>query len=34
MKFSYRKEIDFLRAVAVIYVIAFHFFQKLFHMDI
>ena len=29
MKFSYRKEIDFLRAVAVIYVIAFHFFQKI-----
>ena len=29
MKFSYRKEIDFLRAVAVIYVIAFHFFPKI-----
>tara|TARA_Y100001970_G_scaffold289133_1_gene418519 strand:+ start:324 stop:2210 length:1887 start_codon:yes stop_codon:yes gene_type:complete len=28
MQSSYRKEIDFLRAVAVIYVIAFHFFPN------
>ena len=30
MKIQYRKEIDFLRAIAVLYVTAFHFFPKVF----